>query len=616
MKLLGPRLPLDTPLGRAMVAVRNTLAWVAFFSFFVNLLALTSSVYMLQVYDRVLASQSRATLVGLTVFAVACLVTMAGLEVVRSRLLVRLGARLDAQLSGLLFNKTLDGGHSGQSLRDLEALRNFSTGSVMLSLLDAPWMPVYIALIYFLHPWLGHVALLGGVLLFALALWNERVTRVPLAEAGVEMAAGARFAELAARNAEAVRAMGMLPALSRIWRQRHDYGIGLQGLASDKAAYVAAWAKSARLLLQIGILGIGALLVIRGETTAGVMIAASIIMGRGLAPLESAISGWRAFLMSRESYGRLAEELGTAAAAQDTMALPAPKGQLAFEGVSAGPPQARRLTVQGLTFNLAAGCCLGVTGPSAAGKSTLARLAVGVWPASAGAVRLDGAVLANWPREQVGPHIGYLPQDIELFPGSVAANIARLADVDSEKVVEAAQLAGAHAMILTLPEGYDTVIGPAGANLSGGQRQRIGLARAFYGMPALIVLDEPTSHLDAEGEAAVRQAMEEIKRRKRTLIVIAHRPALLGGTDQLLVLVNGQIAKLGATAELMPQITRPVQGVGGAPGAAAVLGAPAAPSPAATGLASGPGGASGVGAAGSASASAAPARPDRAGRLG
>lgn len=559
MNLLGQRLPLDTPLGRAMAAVRSTLVWVAFFSFFVNLLALTSSIYMLQIYDRVLASQSRATLLGLSIFAAACLLTLAGLEVVRSRLLVRLGARLDAQLSGLLFHKTLSGGRNGQSLRDLEQVRGFSTGSTMLSLLDAPWMPIYILLVYALHPWLGHVALLGGVVLFALGLWNEKATRAPLAEAGQEMAAGARFAELAARNAEAVRAMGMLPGLTRLWRQRHDYGIGLQGVASDRAAHVAAWAKSARLMLQIAILGVGALLVIRGESTAGAMIAASIIMGRGLAPLESAIGGWRSFLQARESYGRLAEDLGQQQPNNaESMPLPAPKGQLVFEGVSAGPPNARRLTVQNLNFSLDAGTCLGITGPSAAGKSTLARLAIGVWPAAMGTVRLDGVNVADWKREELGPHVGYLPQDIELFPGTVAANIARFGEIDSERVVEAAQLAGAHAMILTLPEGYDTVIGPAGANLSGGQRQRIGLARAFYGNPALVVLDEPTSNLDAEGEAAVRQAIEELRRRKRTVLVVAHRPALLGGTDKLLVVVNGQVAKFGATQETMPQITRRV----------------------------------------------------------
>ncbi|MFG6439487.1 type I secretion system permease/ATPase [Roseateles sp. LKC17W] len=556
MNLLGQRLPLVTPLGRAMAAVRSTLGWVAFFSFFVNLLALTSSIYMMQVYDRVLASHSLPTLLGLTLFALACLLTLAGLEVVRSRLLVRLGARLDAQLSGLLFEKTLAAGRNSQALRDLDQLRGFVTGSTMLSLLDAPWMPIYIGLVYLLHPWLGHVALLGGVVLFLLGLWNERATRAALAEAGAEMAAGARFAEISARNTDVIRAMGMLPGLARLWRQRHDYGIGLQGLASDKAALVAAWAKSVRLLLQIAVLGVGAWLVIRAECTAGVMIAASIIMGRGLAPLEQAIGGWRGFLQARESYGRLRQEIGQEKPQDEPMPLPAPKGLLAFEGVSAAPPQSRRLTLQGIDFTLQPGTCLGITGPSAAGKSTLVRLAVGVWAPAAGAVRLDGARIDESPREHVGPHIGYLPQDIELFPGSVAANIARFGEVDAERVVEAAQLAGSHAMILALPEGYDTVIGPAGANLSGGQRQRIGLARAFYGNPPLIVLDEPTSNLDAEGEAAVRQGIDEMKRRQRTVLVVAHRPALLGGTDQMLVLVGGQVVKFGATQELMPQITR------------------------------------------------------------
>ena len=548
----------DTPLGRAMLAVRSTLRSVAFFSFFVNLLALTSSVYMLQVYDRVLASRSEATLFYLSLFAAACLATLAGLEVVRSRLLVRLGARFDAQLSGLVFSRTLMAGRNGQALRDLDQVRGFVTGATMLSLLDAPWMPVYIGLVYVLHPWLGHVALAGGVLLFALGVWNERSTRLPLAEAGKEMAASARFAETSARNAEVIRAMGMLRGLTALWRRQHDFGLGLQGVASDKAANIAALAKALRLGLQIAILGVGALLVIREQSTAGVMIAASIVMGRGLAPLESAIGGWRGFLAARESYQRLAQDLAKAADEPAQMPLPVPQGALSFEAVSAGPPDARKLTVQNLAFELPAGCCLGITGPSAAGKSTLARLAVGVWRPANGVVRLDGANVSDWNREDLGPSIGYLPQDIELFPGSVAANIARFGEVDPQRVVEAAQLAGAHAMILALPDGYDTVIGPAGANLSGGQRQRVGLARAFYGLPPLVLLDEPTSNLDAEGESAVRQAMEELRRQGRTVIVIAHRPALLGGTDRLMVMMNGQIVKYGATAELMPQITRRV----------------------------------------------------------
>ena len=558
MSFLGLERPrIDTPMGQALECALGVLKRVGFFSMFINLLTLTSSIYMMQVYDRVLASRSGPTLLYLTLFAGACLATLAALEVVRSRLLVRLGARFDAQLSGLVFMRTLTAGRSGQSLRDLDQLRTFLTSSHILSLLDAPWMPIYIGLVYLLHPMLGHVALAGGVLLFLLALWNERDTREPLAEAGKQMAAGTQFAEISARNAEAIRAMGMLPGLTVLWRKRHDLGLGLQGLASDRAGNVAAVAKALRFFLQVAILGVGAWLVIKQECTGGVMIASSIIMGRGLAPVEAAIGGWRGFLMARESYGRLLKGFGSDAADAPTMLLPKPEGKLVFEGVSGGPPDLRKFTVQNLSFSLEAGSVLGITGPSAAGKSTLARLAVGVWRPGSGVVRLDGVNIADWNREDVGPHIGYLPQDIELFPGSVADNIARFGKVDPDKVVDAAQLAGAHQVILELPQGYDTPIGPSGVNLSGGQRQRIGLARAFYGRPPLIVLDEPTSNLDAEGEGAVRQAME-VLRGQSTVVVIAHRPAVLGGTDQLMVILKGQIVNFGPTSEVMPVITRRV----------------------------------------------------------
>lgn len=553
----GPLTPVaGSALHRALYIVKQTLWTVGWFSFFINLLALTSSVYMLQVYDRVLASRSTPTLLYLTLFAAGCLATLGLLEVVRSRLLVRMGARFDAQLSELIFNRTLQRARSGQGLRDVDQLRSFFSGPTTLSLLDAPWMPVYIGLVYLLHPWLGHVALAGGIVLLLLGLWNERSTRAPLEQAGRELGASAKFAELSARNAEVVTALGMLPALSKIWRQRHDFALGLQGLASDKAANVSATAKAFRMFLQVAILGVGAWLVILQQTTPGVMIAASIVMGRGLAPLEAAIGSWRSFLTARDAYQRLRLDIGQMTDTPIAMPLPRPQGALEFDCVSAAPPDSRRLIVHQLTFTLEPGTCLGVTGPSAAGKSTLARLAIGVWRPAAGAVRLDDMNIADWRREDVGPALGYLPQDIELFPGTVAQNIARFTEPDPQAVVQAAQLAGAHAMILSLPQGYDTVIGPAGANLSGGQRQRIGLARAFYGEPALIVLDEPTSNLDAEGEAVVRQAIEQLKEQRTTIIVIAHRPALLAGTDRLLVLVDGRIASLGATAELMAQITR------------------------------------------------------------
>lgn len=549
---------LKTPLGRARQAVVGSLRQVAFFSFFINLLALTSPLYMLQVYDRVLASGSGPTLLYLTLFAAACLVTMSLLELVRSRLLVRMSARFDAQLSELVFQHGLSAGRGSQGLRDVDALRSFSAGPTGLALLDAPWIPVYIGLVYVLHPLLGHVALAGGIVLFLLGLWNERSTRVPLAEAGRELAASQQFTELSSRNAEVVRAMGMLPGLTRVWRQQHDLGLGLQGIASDRAANVASVTKSLRMFLQVAILGAGAWLVIQQQLTAGVMIAASIIMGRGLAPLESAIGGWRGFLQAREAWRRLVQALGEATATPEAMPLPVPKGTLVFDKVSAAPPESRKMTLQDVSFTLPAGTCLGITGPSGAGKSTLARLTVGVWRPVTGTVRLDDVSVADWRREELGPHVGYLPQDIELFPGTVAQNIARFADVDAQQVVDAAQLAGAHAMILALPKGYDTPIGPAGENLSGGQRQRIGLARAFYGRPPLILLDEPTSNLDAEGEAAVRQAMDALRAQGRTLIVIAHRPAVLGGTDKLMVVMAGAVASFGPTSDVMPAITRRV----------------------------------------------------------
>ncbi|MCP5287110.1 MAG: type I secretion system permease/ATPase [Burkholderiaceae bacterium] len=549
---------LKTPLGRARQAVVGSLRQVAFFSFFINLLALTSPLYMLQVYDRVLASGSGPTLLYLTLFAAACLVTMSLLELVRSRLLVRMSARFDAQLSELVFQHGLSAGRGSQGLRDVDALRSFSAGPTGLALLDAPWIPVYIGLVYVLHPVLGHVALVGGIALFLLGLWNERSTRVPLAEAGRELAASQQFTELSSRNAEVVRAMGMLPGLTRVWRQQHDLGLGLQGIASDRAANVASVTKSLRMFLQVAILGAGAWLVIQQQLTAGVMIAASIIMGRGLAPLESAIGGWRGFLQAREAWRRLVQALGETTATPEAMPLPAPKGTLVFDKVSAAPPESRKMTLQDVSFTLPAGTCLGITGPSGAGKSTLARLAVGVWRPVTGTVRLDDVSVADWRREELGPHVGYLPQDIELFPGTVAQNIARFAEVDAQQVVDAAQLAGAHAMILALPKGYDTPIGPSGENLSGGQRQRIGLARAFYGRPPLILLDEPTSNLDAEGEAAVRQAMDALRAQSRTLIVIAHRPAVLGGTDKLMVVMAGAVASFGPTSDVMPAITRRV----------------------------------------------------------
>jgi PrtD family type I secretion system ABC transporter len=550
-----------SPLTRATVEAKRILGRVAGFSFLINLLMLVSPLYMLQIYDRVLSSRSGPTLLYLTLFAAACLITMAALELVRSRILVRLGGKLDGLLSREVFNSVLNNGHTGQSFRDLDNVRAFLTGAGMLALLDAPWTPVYIVLVYALHPMLGHVALAGAVILFVLGLINERATRAPLMKAGMEMAASTQFAELSARNSDVVHAMGMLPGLQSVWRKRHDMGLRLQAEASDRAGEVAATAKFVRIFLQVAILGVGAYLVIKQEASAGAMIAASIIMGRGLAPVESAIGAWRGFLQAREGYSRIKEELEKDGRSADPMPLPAPSGALSLENVIALPPGGQKPVINNISVELKAGVCLGITGPSAAGKSSLARLMVGVWKPASGTIRLDGVNLATWQREEVGPHIGYLPQDIELFPGTVAENIARFGRVDSSLVIEAATLAGAHQMILDLPNGYDTLIGPAGNNLSGGQRQRIGLSRAFYGMPSLIVLDEPSSNLDAEGEAAVRQAIDALREMGKTVVVIAHRPSLLGGTNVMMVIQRGVVTSFGPTHQVMPLITRSVESV-------------------------------------------------------
>jgi len=548
--------PIESVLAQALRVAKRSLVDVGVFSFFINLLMLTGSIYMLQIYDRVLASRSEYTLLYLTLVAAALLATMAALELVRSRMLVRIGARFDHAVSPQVFGAVLGAGMNSQPLRDLASVRHFLTGPAMLSLLDAPWAPVFLALVYVLHPLLGHVSLAGALLLFAVGVYNEKTTRQPLAKAGAATAASEGFAETSARNAEVIRAMGMLPGLQKAWHKRHATGITLQGEASDWAGSAAAVAKFLRFFVQVAILGVGAYLVIRQEITAGVMIAASIIMGRALAPVETAIGSWRGFVVARSAFDRVEKLLDARRGEPERMPLPAPKGDLAVDKLYATPPKGTKPVLSNLSFRLEAGKSLGITGPSAAGKSSLARLVTGVWAPVSGSVRLDGVSLADWRREEVGPYIGYLPQDIELFEGTVADNIARFGEVDAKRVVEAATLAGAHQMILELPAGYDTVIGASGLGLSGGQRQKIGLARAFYGAPPLVVLDEPTSNLDAEGEAAVRQAMDELHRMGKTVIVIGHRPTLLGGVDLLMVIQKGLVTNFGPTSEVLPQITR------------------------------------------------------------
>ncbi|WP_299619845.1 type I secretion system permease/ATPase [Pelagibius sp.] len=554
----------NNPLGQALKQVRATFLSVGFFSFFINLLMLTGPLYMLQIYDRVLSSGSQHTLIMLTVVAVGMILTSALLELVRSRVLVRIGSRLDSSLSNQLFagllRQRLRQSESGQAqpLRDLETLRSFLTGNGLISFFDAPWTPLFLAIVFLFHPLLGLVALSGAVILFALAVISEFATRRPLQDASQDSAAAHGFTENTLRNAEVIEAMGMLPALQARWRSRHQGALAAQAKASDRGGLLTASAKFIRPVLQVAILGTGAYLALQQIITPGVMIAASIIMGRALAPVEGAIGHWRSFVLARGARVRLKDFLAKQPLPGSALPLPRPKGAVSVERLVAAPPGLDKPVLKGISFALDAGESLGIIGPSAAGKSTLARLLIGIWAPAAGHVRLDGADIAEWNHEQLGPFLGYLPQDVELFDGTIADNIARFGNANPEKVVRAAERANVHEMILRLPHGYDTVIGQGGAALSGGQRQRVGLARALYDDPAFIVLDEPNSNLDGEGEDALRRAVADLKASGTTVVVIAHRPSVLAGMDKLLVLRNGLIEQFGPREEVMPKVTKAV----------------------------------------------------------
>lgn len=553
----------DDELRAALKASRDSFIFAGFFSLFINLLMLTPAIYMLQVYDRVLASSSKSTLIMLTILVVGLFVVMGLLEVLRSRILVRVSARLDIQLNPRLFGAMFDArlrdgrGAGAQPVEDLTNLRQFLTGNGLFAFFDVPWMPVYIAVLFLMHPWLGWFAIVGAVLLFALALANELVTRQPLGKANGLAISARSYLSGNLRNAEALEAMGMLPRVHQRWFERHREVLRLQALASDRAAFLANASKVLRIIMQSLILGLGAYLVIQQEFTAGVMIAGSIILGRALAPIDQLIGGWKGFLASRSAYRRLHDLLLAVPKRPRYMSLPAPDGRVTLEGVLAIPPGSSVPVLRGIQFEIAPGEVVGVIGPSAAGKSSLARVILGVWPVASGKMRLSGADISHWNRDELGPYIGYLPQDIELFDGSVSENIARFGEIDPDKVVAAAQRAQVHDMILRLPKGYDTPIGEAGAVLSGGQRQRIGLARAMYGNPVLVVLDEPNSNLDDQGESALVKAISQLKDEGSTVVIITHRPSILGSVDKILVLREGQVELFGPRDQVLAQFARP-----------------------------------------------------------
>jgi PrtD family type I secretion system ABC transporter len=544
-------------------AARYIFISIAIFSFFLNLLMLVSPFYMLQVYDRVLTSQSKDTLYMLTILAVGLLGISAILELARGRILVRLGARLDRHITHDLFAALIEDriatrrSAGSQPIRDLETVRGFLTGPGLLAFFDAPWIPLFLGLIFLFHPLLGMVACGGAIVLLLLAILSEFSTRVPWQRASSESMQAHSFAETSLRNADVIWALGMLGDLRRRWQQKHLTALLHSGRAPDRLGVFSAIAKFVRPLLQIGILGFGAYLVIEEQISAGVMIAASIVMGRALAPVEASITHWRSFISARSAYSRLAILLGEYDINRERMKLPTPVGKVSVEGLTLVPPGASKPALINVSFQLAPGELLGVVGPSAAGKSSLARALMGIWAPKIGHVRLDGADMADWDRKDLGRHLGYLPQDVELFDGTVAENIGRFEAFEPEAVNRAAQIANAHDMILHLPDGYDTQIGEGGCVLSGGQRQRLGLARAIYGLPCFIVLDEPNANLDSEGEVALRITLKRLKRAGKTVIIISHKRSTLSDTDKLLVLESGRVKMFGPRDEVLQKLWTP-----------------------------------------------------------
>jgi PrtD family type I secretion system ABC transporter len=544
-------------------ASRGALLFAALFSAAINLLMMVPPLYMVQLYDRVLNSRSESTLVALTIITLGAFLAMGILEIVRSRILVRISARLDDALTPRVFETVFRnhvitvGGQRTQPLSDVAVVRSFVAGPGLFGFFDLPWAPIFLALLFLMHPLLGTISLVGGIILVLLAIATEWTSRKRLADATRHNVAASAFAETSLRNGDAMTAMGMLGAVQRRWMKRHRQALALQSNASDWAGILSNATKVVRIALQSLMLGAGALLAIEGKISPGLMIAASIIGSKSLAPIEAMIGNWSGLIAARQAWERLENLLRTAPDEPSRMTLPPPKGRLEVAGLVAAPPGASTPVLRGITFDLQPGEALGILGTSGSGKSTLARVITGVWPAAGGTVRIDGAELSQWPREALGPYIGYLPQDVDLFDGTVAENIARLGEVDADAVVAAAQQAGIHELVLSLPQGYDTMIGESGNKLSGGQRQRVGIARALYRMPALCVFDEPNSNLDDAGEAQLIQVLLHLKKMRRTAIIIAHKPSILHHVDKILIMQAGQVAFLGPRAEAFARFARP-----------------------------------------------------------
>lgn len=553
-------------LGRALAACRGSFLSTAFFSLFVNLLMLVPALYMLAVYDRVLLSGSESTLLMLTVITVFLFLVLGGLEWIRSRIMVATSARLDEHLGErvyeAIFTRSLTSSgqvSTAQPLNDLLQLRQFLTGAGLLAFFDAPWILIYVGLMFLFHSYFGVVALLSMLLLAGLAWWNEVATRTDLADANRESIEATQFVQRNLRNTEVVEAMGMLPRLRARWHARQMQVLTLQSRASTKAGLINTLSRTYRLTIQSLVLGLGAYLAIRKDISPGLVISGSILLGRALAPLDQMIAGWRGFLGAREAYGRLDLLLRTVPAREPRMSLPPLRGQVKLEDLVIAVPGRNEPILNGVTLTIEPGTTVALVGPSAAGKSTLARAILGLHPPARGRACLDGADVHNWDRTQLGQYIGYLPQDVELLDGTVAENIARFGDVESDRVVEAARWAGIHEMVLTLPRAYDTPLIGGAVTLSAGQQQRIGIARAIYGRPRLVVLDEPNANLDMAGEAALQTTLLQLQRDGCTVVVVTHRTNVLQAVHKIALIVHGRLALYGPREEVLAAMARPSQ---------------------------------------------------------
>ena len=545
------------------------------FSLAINLLYLISPIYMLQIYDRVIASASEVTLAMLTIILIAALIALSLLDFVRARLLTQASLQINQLLSNRIIAASMQSATKvslldNLPLKDFDTFRQFITGPGIHAVFDLPWTPVYIIIIFMLHPFLGAFALVSSIILVLMAFLNEYLVRSPLSAANAAAANNYNFTEMALRNAEVVQAMGMVPGLLHRWSRDRNVALERQSLASDRAAAMQSAIRFLRIAMQSLILGLGAYLVIEHLTTIGSMFAASFLLGRALQPVEQIVASWRSLVSARSAYQRIHQLLNQNPDVGSMLILPKPEGRLSVEALNYVIPGTNRHILRHVTLQIEPGESVGIIGPSGTGKSTLLRQIIGILAPSAGVVRIDGADVSTWPRNLLGPHIGYLPQDIELFSDSVVANISRFQTGMNNDVLEAARLAGVHEMILRLPNGYETQVGEGGAILSGGYRQRIGLARAVFGNPSLVVLDEPSSNLDKDGEVALLACLAELRRRKTSVILVSHQVSTLDEVDKILVLKEGAVEFFGSRVDFLAQAQKPSRPLRSVPATSAI----------------------------------------------